>query len=200
MKLLSDNLSPRARVRARCVRAFTLTEMMVTLTIFLLVVTAMVSLQIFGFRINSLTTNKSRFIASSLYALDQIQCQVRNANVVVAGNGTNLLSFQSTATNGNALMIYPPTGAANLLYLATNNGTLYEIYGTNNRPVAVAHQITNQVVFQTVDCNGNNISSTSVEHYAIRMTLNFFYMNYRIPTNIADYYTFQTEMTPRLQD
>jgi hypothetical protein len=140
-----------------------------------------------------------KFTAASLKALDQIQCQVRGASSVTVGNGTNLAAFSPTGTSGNALMIQPPTGGANLLYLATNTGTLYEFLSLGNRVVTIASAITNRVPFLTVDCNGNNTSSSGVEHYAIEMTLQFVQTNYQAPTKVYDYYTFQTAMTPRTQ-
>ena len=111
-----------------------------------------------------------------------------------------MASFASTGTNGPSLMIYSPTGGSNLLYLSTNTGALYEIFSSSTQQMTLASNLTNQVLFQTVDCHGNNISSTSIEHYAIRMTLQFFQVNYQVPTNVLEYYTFQTEMTPRSQD
>ena len=182
------------------IRAFTLVELMVTMAIFMMLVLAMVGVQIFGFRINTLTTSKLISTAYSLKALDQIQGQVRGASSAMVGSGTSLASFTATGTNGSALMIYPPTGGSNLLYLSTNTGGLYEIFSANNQQMTVASNLTNQVLFQTVDCHGNNISSTSIEHYAIRMTLQFFKLNYQVPTNVCEYYNFQTEMTPRTQD
>jgi hypothetical protein len=49
-----------------------------------------------------------------------------------------------------------------------------------------------------VDFQGNMSSSTQ-EHYAIRMTLAFAQLEFTIPTNAYDYYTLETEMTPRSQ-
>jgi len=200
MKSLPDNFSRKAQVGAINARAFTLVELMVTMAILLMVVMAAISVQIFGFKINSLTTSKLKFTRSSLKALDQVQVQVRGAGSVVAGNGSSLASFSSTGTSGNALKIQPPSGGTNLLYLATNTGTLYEIYSVNNKQVTLASGITNPVPFQTVDFQGNNISSTGLEHYAIRMTLKFSLADFRVPTTVGDCYTFQTEMTPRSQN
>jgi type II secretory pathway pseudopilin PulG len=199
MKPLSNSMPRQASARAMNARAFTLVELMITMTIFMMLTLAMVGVQIFGFKMNALTTNKLRSTAYSLKALDQIQSQIRGASSVLVGKGTSLASFASTGTNGPALMICSPTGGSNLLYLSTNTGGLYEIFSANNQQMTVASNLTNQVVFQTVDCHGNNISSSSIEHYAIRMTLQFFQVNYRVPTNVYEYYTFQTEMTPRSQ-
>jgi len=200
MKLLSNSWSRRASVWAMNLRAFTLVELMITMAIFMMLVLAMVGVQIFGFKINSLTTSKLISTAYSLKALDQIQSQVRGASSAVVGTGTSLASFTATSTTGPALMIFSPTGGSNLLYLSTNTGGLYEIFSANNQQMTVASNLTNQVLFQTVDCHGNNISSSGLEHYAIRMTLQFYKVDYQVPTNVSSYYTFQTEMTPRSQD
>jgi len=200
MKLLSNSWSRKASVWAMNLRAFTLVELMITMAIFMMLVLAMVGVQVFGFKINSLTTSKLISTAYSLKALDQIQSQVRGASSAMVGTGTSLASFTATGTTGPALMIYAPTGGSNLLYLSTNTGGLYEIFSANNQQMTVASNLSNQVVFQTVDCRGNNISSTGLEHYAIRMTLHFFQVNYQAPTNVYEYYNFQTEMTPRSQD
>lgn len=200
MKPLSNSLSRQASARATNVRAFTLVELMVAMAIFMMLVLAMVGVQIFGFRINSLTTSKLISTAYSCKALDQIQSQVRGASSAIVGRGTSMASFTGTGTNGPALMIYSPTGGSNLLYLSTNTGGLYEIFSSNGQQMTLASNLNNQVLFQTVDCHGNNISSSGLEHYAIRMTLQFFRVNYRVPTNVYEYYNFQTEMTPRSQD
>ena len=200
MKPLSNNVPRQASARAMNARAFTLVELMVAMAIFMLLTLAMVGVQIFGFRINTLTSSKLKSTAYSLKALDQILNQVRGASSAVVGSGTSMASFTSTGTNGPALMIYSPTGGSNLLYLSTNAGALYEILGSNGQQMTLASNLTNQVLFQTVDCHGSNISSTGLEHYAIRMTLKFYQVNYQAPTNVLEYYTFQTEMTPRSQD
>jgi prepilin-type N-terminal cleavage/methylation domain-containing protein len=199
MKLLSNYQSPGALPRPTRIRGWTLVELMSAMAIFLIVVAAMISVQIFGFNINALTTSKLKFTAASLKALNQIQNQVRNANLVVVGNGTSLATFSPTYTTGNSLMIYPPTGSGNLLYLDTNADALFEIFGANTNKITIGFGITNNTAFQTVDCNGVNISSTSVENFAIRMTLQFLITNYKVPTTVYDCYTFQTEMTPRTQ-
>ena len=199
MKSSPVNLLRKTLVRVRDVRAFTLIELMVTMTIFALVVIAMVSLQIFGFKINSLTTSKLQSTRYGLKALDQIQSQVREASSVLVGNVTSN-SFTTTGTSGNAIQIYPTTNLSSYVrfYLVTNTGALYELNSVSSNYV-VASNIINQSLFQTVDCHGN-ISSSSVEHYAIKLTLQFLQVDYRIPTNVYDYYTLQTEMTPRTQN
>jgi hypothetical protein len=198
MKLLPNYQFRRALPQPMKIRAVTLVELLVTMTLLLMLVMAMVSVQIFGFKINSLTTSKLKFTAASLKALDQIQCQVRGASFVTVGNGTNMATFSPTGGSGNALKIWLPSGSANLLYLDTNADMLFEIFGATGKQITLAYSITNNTAFQTVDCHGSTTFASS-ENYAIRMILQFAKTNYRVPTSSYDYYSFQTEMTPRSQ-
>ena len=182
--------------------AFTLAEMMTTMAIFSMVVLAMVSLQIFGFKMNSFTSSKLNSTAYSLKALDQIRDQVRGANWVQVGNGS-LTSFTVTSANGNALQTYPSTNAINYIrfYLNTNSTKLYRLdSASNSQPILIASNITNQTIFQIEDCRGSNIVSGSTEHYTIQMTLQFSQLAYSTPIPAYDYYTLQTLMTPRMQN
>lgn len=184
---------------ATATRAFTLAEIMTALAIFSLVVIGMVSLEIFGFKMNSLTAAKLKSTASSLNVLDQVRGQVLGAYSVAVGNGSST-SFTTTGTSGNALQIYTGTNANIYLrfYVATNTSALYELNSTNHILSLIASQIFNPTPFETVDFQGN-VSSSSQEHYAIRMTLQFSQLDYTVPGNTYDYYTLETEMTPRTQ-
>lgn len=203
MKSLPNNSSQKPLARRMAPHAFTLAEMMTTMAIFSLVVLAMVSLQIFGFKMNSLTSSKLRSTAYSLKVLDQLRNQVRGASLVQVGNGSST-SFTTTGTNGNALQIYPTTNLNNYIrfYLATNTAALYNFYRLTNggQPALIASNIINQTVFQMEDYQGSNIVSSGTEHYTIQMTLQFSQLAYLAPIGAYDYYTLQTLMTPRMQN
>lgn len=179
--------------------AFTLAEMMTTMAIFSLVVAAMVSLQLFGFKMDSLTEGKLKTAASSLKVLDQVRDNVLEAYLVSVGNG-NGASFTNTGTTGNALEIYPGTNLNNYIrfYVVSSTSGLYEFNSTNNRVLLIASNIVDTTPFEAVDFQGN-ISSSSQEHYAIQMTLQFAQLDYTVPSNTLDYYALETEMTPRTQ-
>ena len=199
MKSSLADSSQKSRRGATTAHAFTSAEIMTALAIFSLVVIAMVSLQTFGFKMNALTASKLKSTAAGLKVLDQIRDRVREADSVVVGNG-NSTSFTTTGTSGNALQIYPGTNANDYLrfYVATNTTTLYELDSLNGQVSVIAANIVNLSAFQAVDFQGN-ISSSSQEHYAIRLTLQLRQLKYTVPTNTYDYYTLETEMTPRSQ-
>jgi competence protein ComGC len=184
---------------ARSVSAFTLAEMMTALAIFSLVVMAMVSLQLFGFKMNAVAQSKLKSTGSSLKILDRVRGQVMGAYSVSVGNG-NQTSFTTTGSTGNALQVYPGTNTGSYLrfYVATNTSCLYELNSTSNTLLLLASNITNKQPFATVNFQGS-VSSSSQEHYAIRMILQFAQLDYTLPVNAYDYYTLETEMTPRTQ-
>jgi len=198
MKTFSKSRSPKSPPLTAAARAFTLAEMMTSLAIFSLVVIAMVSLQVFGFKMNALAASKLKSTVYSLKTLNQIRKQVRSANSVVVGNGDRT-SFTSD-TSGNALQIYPTTNTDDYIrfYLVSNTTALYLLNSASNNPTLIATNITNGVVFQMVDFQGNLLTN-SQEHYAVKMKLQFAQLSYSVPSYNYDYYTLQTVMTPRLQ-
>lgn len=199
MKSLLANSSQKHR-RAAGRRAFSMVELLFALGIFLMVMAGVVSLPILGLKMNALSASKLKSTAASVKILNQIRNQVLEASSVVVGNGGDT-TFAATGTTGNALQVYPPGGNTNnyiRFFLSTKTFALYEWYSTNNQLWLLAPNITNETVFQTVDFQGKT-SSSSQEHYAIKMTLQFAQLNYKIPTNSYEYYTLETEMTPRGQ-
>lgn len=199
MKSFSTILPPECRREAAAGLAFTLTEMMVALAVFSLVVIAMVSLQIFGFKMSALTSNKLKSTAASLKVLDQIRDQVLEAYYASVGNG-NGTSFTATGTTGNALQIYPGADMNTYLrfYLMPDHDALYELNSANGQVTLLATNIVNAKPFAAVNFQGK-ISSSSQEHYGIQMTLDFARLAYTVPGRTYEYSTLEAEMTPRTQ-
>jgi hypothetical protein len=187
------------------VRAFTLTELMITMAIFTLVVIAMVSLQIFGFKINSLTSNKLRSTASTLKVLDQMRNLVLGAtNAVSVGNiDTSNNKFIAIAINstaiGNALQISNNSTSYTTFYLNTNH-ILYELgSATNSTPVPLASAVYNPNPFQIENYLGSNILVGSSGHYTVKITLQYSNWLYAIPSQVYDAYRLESRATPRAQ-
>ena len=198
MKSLPANSWVQNR-RATIARAFTIPELLLALAIFLMVVAAIVSLQVAGLRMNARAESKLASAAASAKVLNQVRDHVLEANSAMVGNGDNK-SFTATGTNGNALQVFSGTDTNNylLFFVSTNTDSLYEWNNTNQQLWTVAGNVTNESAFETVDFQGN-VSSRSQEHYSIRMTLQFAQLSFKVPTNSYEYFTLQTEMTPRGQ-
>jgi hypothetical protein len=204
MKFSPNNVSRRPS--AGPTAAFTLTEIMVSMVIFLLVVIAMLSLQIFGLRMNTLTASKTIFTAGSLKALDQICNTIREAtNSVLIGNySNNTFTAVAGTTNqiGNALQITNNATNYYTFYLNTSSNTLYEKAEANSATV-LSHYVINSngEPFQAENYLGSNIVTGS-EHYTIHMTLLFSNMNYYYKgttNNPMEFYQLETRATPRAQ-
>lgn len=189
-------------------RAFTLTEMWITLTIFGLVVSAMVSLQIFGFKLNSFTSGKLTSTKGSLKILDQVANQIRGSvSPVVIGNfNTNFTTFTPVANGqlaaGAAIQITNTPTSFTYFYLNTNTHAFYERVTTSasTNLYTLASAIVNPQPFQVQNCYGTNISVGSQDNYTIQMTLSFSNVLYRVPYTNYDVYSLQSRATPRVQN
>lgn len=179
---------------------------MTTLAIFSLVVIGMVSLQIFGFKMNSFTSNKLKSTSDSLKILNQIRKEVLEAtNSVLIGNyDVNDSTFASITHGrpaiGNALLISNNPASLVTFYLNTNTGTLYELGNTaDNQPTALTRpdSVANLQPFQAMDCFGNTLLAGSSTHYTIKTTLMFSNLVYAVPTPIYDTFRLETSATPR---
>ena len=183
-----------------------MTEIMVTMAVFALVVMAMVSLQIFGFKMNAFTSNKLTSTANSLDALDQIQNQIKGTpNPVYVGNfNTGNNKFTAIANGqpaiGNAVQVSTGPNVITF-YLNTTTHFLYELTttttSTNNN--ALAKSVINPQPFSAEDCFGNTIVAGNTGHYAIQTTLQYSNWLYSMPTNMSDAYRLETLATPRSQ-
>jgi prepilin-type N-terminal cleavage/methylation domain-containing protein len=200
MKLPPNNPTLKQPIPPDADGAFTLAEMMVALAVFSLVVIAMVGLQVFGLKMNTFTSSKLQATSATLKVLNHMRNQIRGATSVIVGNGDST-SFTATNGPGNALQVYPTADlSSNILYYVDPNADkLYELdSGASNQPVVLASYITNQLAFQPENFQGN-ILSNQQEHYTIKMTLQFYKVNYSVPTNSYDCYQLVTRITPRIQ-
>ena len=113
----------------RCRRGFTLTEMLVSSTIFLIIIgAAMISVQVYGLRVYNLATTKVKATTSARETINDIRDRVRSASLVYVGtytNGAFTTNVSGVSQIGNALQIFPATNttAANAIvfYMDPNN-------------------------------------------------------------------------------
>jgi hypothetical protein len=208
MKLLTENSLRQPPTRTAVVHAFTLAEIMTTMGVFSLVVLAMVSLQVFGFKMNSFTSSKLKFTTDSLKTLGHIRDQIRGAtnaaNAVLIGNFNISNSKFTAATNGaleigNAVQISNNPINLVVFYLNASNSVLYEL-DIFRQPMALAHSVINLQPFQAEDFQGNTNKVGNLKYSTIKTTLLFSNFNYSAKgSNIYDIYQMETRATPRGQ-
>src|ERR1700712_3138398 len=106
MKLSSNKFASASR-RATSPLGFTLAEMMVTMTLFSLIILAMVGLQIFGLKVYKLSETKLVATTGGRQLMDKIRDPIRSGNTVMVGYYTNSFTAIPDGSQqiGNALLI-----------------------------------------------------------------------------------------------
>ena len=186
---------------------FTLVEMIVTSTIFLvIVVAAMLSVQLYGLRIYNLATSKVQVTTAARESINDIRDRVRSAQQVYIGNYTNsTFTAISSGLNqiGNALQIFPATNttAANAIvfYMDTVNTSLKMV---SNGVVSVsANFVTNYYCFNAEDYRGNNLTNFNQNNPVIGVTLMFNQLAFPYGlTNAYNYYQLRTHISMRVKN
>ena len=190
-------------------------EMMLGHSLFLGVFTgAIVGLQIFGLRVETLAATKLCATADSRRTLNALREQIRAAKVVYVGNyvnGTFSRITNGLPQTGNSVAIYfsdsnnVPTGIP-IMYYQASSGSSDALYCANSNTVRIfANHVTNNCVFTAVDYQANTLSSYN-NNSAIRITLQFNQWEYPISVigtnglNAYNFYRLQTLISRRAKD
>jgi type II secretory pathway pseudopilin PulG len=185
--------------------AFTLTEFMVAMGIFALVILAVIYSQMFGMKMFTMTQSKLTAANGARTVLNRVRDEIRSGKTMVVGNG-NANSFSTILSNaphqGNALQIYPTTATNTFVryYLDLSDQKLKRKTSGNGQPEVLASYITNQIVFRAEDYAGNVLTNEQ-NNRVIKMTLMFY--QWEFPVMVAgqggyyDYYKLQTRITRR---
>ena len=153
MNLLSPIVSPRWPLRSGQM-AFTLTEFMVAMGVFALIILAVIYSQMFGMRMFIMTQSKLTAANGARAVLNRIRDEIRSGKTMVVGNG-DANSFSTILSNaphqGNALQIYPTTATNTFVryYLDLSDQKLKRKTSGSNQLEVLASYITNQIVFRS---------------------------------------------------
>lgn len=186
---------------------FTLAEMLVTSTIFLvIVVSAMISVQIYGLRVYNLATSKVKATTGARECINDIRDRVRSAQRVFIGNYTSG-TFATIAAGqnqiGNALQIFPTTNTtaanATVFYLDSANSSLKLI--ENGTASVAADYVTNYYCFQADDYQGTTLTNFNQNNPVITVTLMFNQLAFPYGgTNAYNYYRLHTHISMRVKN
>jgi type II secretory pathway pseudopilin PulG len=156
---------PGALSRPRASMAFTMPEMMVSLTLFLLVIGASVAAHVFGMKMMDTTSSKIAASGDARRNISSLLAEVRSAQSLAVGNG-NSTGFTNAAIDslqkGTALQIYPSsdTNAFIRYFLDPKSKTLNRVVNGGSGPVMMASAVSNSVVFTAEDFAGNVLTNT----------------------------------------
>lgn len=203
------NIFPKPAIRScrRRLSAFTLVEMLISTGIYLFIfVGVMVAVQIFGLRVYTLSAAKLTATSGSRKVMDQLRDDIRMANTLQVGTlgtaGMPATFAAVSGTNGakgNALQIFATTNttAYSIYYLDTSTSTNYlKLYVLTNGVATtdvLARYITNSVIFDAEDFQGNIISNNLQNNQVYGVTLQFYQWEYPVANpggNGRDVYNF----------
>lgn len=178
---------------------FTLPELMVALTVFLLVVGAVISANVFGLKFFQIAQNKLTATEAARKTVGRLADEVRNCANVYVGNISNSVFVavpNGQPQRGQGLLIYPTTNTANfiLYFLNPPDQSFRRTTSSAHSTSILAHAVTNTVVFAAQDCLGNTLTNRQNDR-VIQLNL-VFYQRARFGV-APDYYRLETAVTRR---
>lgn len=200
--------SPAKHVSRRT-RAFTLSELLITMAIFTMVIAAFFSAQLMGMRMRRVSETKLSASSGARKSLNYVRDEIRTAKTLTVGNGT-AASFTPIASpgqqTGNAVQIYATTDTNKFVryYIDPSEQALMRVTSTNRVPQLIADNITNRLAFAAEDFKGNVLTNAQKTR-VIRMALEFYQREYALGKNTNasaqfDYFRVQTRVTRRAID
>lgn len=202
LKLPTKGHAPGLRRNAA---AFTIPEVMITMSIVLLIMAAVITCHLTGLKMFEMTKAKLGASDDARRAISSMINEIRSAKTVRVGEG-DLGAFKEiemdTPHVGSAIEIYSSTdtnawiryywdGTDQKLKRATNGTTI---------PLVIANAVSNQMVFSAEDFTGTPLKNRE-KVCVVGLNLQFFQLQYPKvsigPGNYYDYYQLQARITPR---
>ena len=209
MNLFPIRSELRAPVQRSLRSGLTLVEMMVTMSIFFMLMAALITVQFFGMRQDQLIESKLGASDQSRKAFDVMTLEIRKAKVFRVGNGT-LSAFtpkaNGTAQQGTAIQLSFTTDTNSYVryYFETNNARLCRLQSGVAGFKVIAQDLTNQMDFRALDYTGTNLVYDITYKYVIAVALHFRQYQYPLtqvgPGALYDYYKLEFKVTPHCPD
>lgn len=203
MRLMTRDRKRKHGNRRSALKAFTLPEVLLTMTICVLITIAVVISQLFGARLTQFTQAKVNTSDNARSLMRLLNSDIQSARLIRVGDGS-VSSFTEalidTPQLGNALEIYPTTSSNVFLrYFRNAADSKLKRLGTNGVVADLAGNITNATVFSVEDFRGN-VVTTRQHNAVIGIDLQFNRLtNPNLPLGPAQHYKsyrFQTRIAP----
>jgi type II secretory pathway pseudopilin PulG len=181
-------------------QGFTLPEMLIAMTVFMLMIGGIIAANLFGLRMFQVTATKLNATTWSRVTAEKIAAEVHTCNAVWVGNMTTNGDFEGLldgeTQQGTALLIYPTTSTTNyiLYFVNPSDQTFRRTTDQAGTAEVLADSVTNVMVFAAHDFSGT-VLTNSGNNRVIHLTLEF-YQPARFMLG-ADYYKLETSMTRR---
>jgi prepilin-type N-terminal cleavage/methylation domain-containing protein len=189
---------PEAPTASRA--AFTLPELLITITLFVLLVGAILCAHLFGLRMSGLTEAKLIASASARQALGKMAEEIRNCTSTSVGdvttNGVFVELLDGVPQTGSALLVQPTTNDTDFVVYFVNpaDQSFRRTTSVPGTTTIVARSVTNAAAFRAQDYQGNLLTNNQANH-VIHLTLEFYQPQPYLP--VPDYYKLETSVTGR---
>ena len=201
MKIQRPSSDSNRIVPAKRIRAFTLPEILIALTVFLFVIAGIIAANLFGLKMFQTNQTKLNATAWSRNVFGKIGNQIRSCNSFSILNVTTNGLFQGLLPGepqqGNAIEIQPDANTNDAIYYFVDS--LDETFrqmdvtsaGTNT--LILADSVTNAIVFSAQDFSGDIL--TNSDDRLVHIVLEF----YQPGSAVQDpyYYKLETGITRR---
>lgn len=179
---------------------FTLPEILIAMTVFLLVVGAILSANLFGLRMFQMTNTKLKVTQWSRLTIEKLTDQIHGCNslsilnVDTNGNFTGLLDGETQ--QGNALQIYPTANTNNYIIYFVNlaDQTFRRTTNQTDTGVILADSVTNTLPFSAQNLSGTVLTNNN--NQVIHLILEFHQPAHFMQD--ADYYKLETSIKQRV--
>ena len=192
-------------------RGFTLTEMMIAMTIFIMALTSMIAVHLFGLRMFELAKAKLGASDEARTGLATMLDDIRGGVLVQVGTGT-VSSFVGVSNGaiwrGNAIQIYPtnnPDSPVFIRYYMDSNANvsqLRRICNGQTTPEIILRAVSNYAVFTAEDYT-NGLLTNKNQNYVIGMFLQITQLYTPLigirTGGVFEYYQLRAKATPRLK-
>jgi prepilin-type N-terminal cleavage/methylation domain-containing protein len=185
--------------------AFTLPEILISMAIFVMIATLVVSSQLYGFKMFHMVRPRLSASDEARTLTGRLIDEVRTAHLVRVGNGTATTFTEppyGAWQQGNALQIYPGTNTNTFVRYFWNSSdqSLKRITEDPLDLVTIAHAVSNSVVFTAEDFQGK-VLTNNFNNRVIGVKLQFFELHYPRravgPGNLYEFYQISTKVTRR---
>jgi hypothetical protein len=180
---------------------FTLPELLVSITVFIFVVSGVIFANIYGLSMFRLTENALSATDAGRKTIGRIADEIRTCNSMWIGsvkNGEFVALLDGEKQQGTGLLIQSTTNAAKYVVYFVNpsDQTFRRTTSTPGSATVLAESVTNALVFAAQDHLGNVLTNNQ-KNRIIHLNLEFYqpkrYMQ------IADYYKLETSVTRRVE-
>lgn len=199
MRMQTAN-SRRSREATRRSRGgFTLPELLVAITVFVLLVGGIVFAHLYGLSMFRLTETKLNATEDARRTIGKLADEIRTCKSTWVGNvknGTFVALLDGEKQQGTGLLIYPTTNTATFIIYFVNpsDKTFRRTTSTPGSATVVAETVTNAVVFSAQDHLGNVLTNNQ-NNRVIHLNLDFYQP--RRYLQVADCYRLETSVTRR---